>query len=695
MEFLLEINTEEMPAAHVKSGLDQLEQGFERRVKDAHLVGEDQKPGEIKTFGTCRRLVLYGDIVPKQQSKQEVIIGPPKKVAFDKDNNPTAAAKGFAKSNKAKVNDLEIIKNKKGEYVGIKKTVKGKDAVGLLKKILPELISGLSFPKMMRWGKSSVRFSRPIKNILCLCGGELVPFKFGDISTTSYTYGHKLFFPEKIKVDSFEDYLSKLGQKKVIVDAESRKQKIEKQIKDKLSSLNAKVYPDKELLEKIIYDVEYPYVFMGEFPEDYLKLPIDVLSTAMKVGQSLFSVVNKENKQLPVFLGVTDGSPDSKSLVKKGNERVLKARLEDARFFWKHDLETPLKEKKDLLARIVYQEKLGNYEEKISRIKHIARFLSDQLGIKDKKDLIRSAELCKVDLITEMVREFPSLQGKTGGLYAKEEGYPKQVWKAVYEHYQPVSQDDSPPATMNGAVLSIADKIDSIVGAFGIGIEVSGSKDPFGLRRNAQGICRTILNKKMSFSLARLVDETVNGYGNILIKSKQELTKQCKVFFQDRLHHLYERQGFRYDLVNAALGAGFDNIYYSFLRLKALDEIKDSSDFNSLIIVVKRVNNILRGQPKRRMEPDLFEEKEEIKLYTEYSTLKEKILPLISTGDFSKAQKFILEIRSTIDNFFDHVLVMADDQKLRKNRLSLLRAISKLFSMVADYSQVVVDMDNL
>ncbi|HZX10559.1 MAG TPA: glycine--tRNA ligase subunit beta [Acidobacteriota bacterium] len=695
MEFLLEINTEEMPAAHVKSGLNQLEQGFKRRLKDADLVDEDQKTGEIKAFGTCRRLVLYGEIVSKQKSKQEVIIGPPKKAAFDENNHPTAAAEGFARSNRVEVSDLEVIKNEKGEYVGVKKTIQGKEAVELLKKILPGLILGLSFPKMMRWGKSPFRFSRPIKNILCLCGGKLIPFKVGDISTTSYTYGHKLFFPEKIKVDSFEDYLSKLEQKKVLVDAESRKQKIERQIKDKLSSLNAKVYPDKELLEKITYDVEYPYVFIGEFPEEYLKLPIDVLSTAMKVGQSLFSVVNKDNQQIPVFLGVTDGSPDSKSLVKKGNERVLKARLEDARFFWEHDLKKPLKEKKDLLARIIYQEKLGNYEQKASRIKQIAQFLSDQIGIKDKKDLIQAAELCKVDLITEMVREFPSLQGKTGGLYAKEEGYAKQVWKALYEHYQPVSQDDSPPSTMNGAVLSIADKIDSIVGAFGIGIEVSGSKDPFGLRRNAQGICRTILDKKMSFSLSRLVDETITGYGNILIKSTQELKKKCQAFFQDRLHHLYERQGYRYDLVNAALGAGFDNIYYSFLRLKALDEIKDSSDFNSLIIVVKRVNNILRGQPKRRMEPDLFEEKEGIKLYTEYSTLKEKILPLISTGDFSKAQNFILEIRSTIDNFFDHVLVMADDPKLRKNRLALLRAISKLFSMVADYSQVVVDMDNL
>jgi len=695
MEFLLEINTEEMPAAHVKTGLEQIKNGFQKRLMDMDLVDENQKIGDIKTFGTCRRLVLYADIVSRQKSKQEIIIGPPKKAAFDKENNPTAAAKGFAKSNKVKVSDLEIIKNKKGEYVSIKKIIKGKDAVELLKEILPGLITGLSFPKMMRWGKSSLRFSRPIKNILCIGGGKRVPFKVGEISSTLYTYGHKLFFPEKIKVDSFKDYLSKLEKKKVIVDAESRKQKIEKQIKDKLSSLKAHVYPDKELLEKITYDVEYPSVFMGEFPREYLKLPIDVLSTAMKVGQSLFSVINEDNRQLPVFLGVTDGSPDRKSLVQKGNERVLKARLEDARFFWEHDLEKPLDEKRDLLARIIYQEKLGNYEKKTSRIKKIAQFLSEKAGVKNKKELVQSAELCKVDLITEMVREFPSLQGKTGGLYAKEEGYSKHIWKAVYEHYQPVSQDDSTPSTLNGAVLSVADKIDSIVGSFGIGIEVSGSKDPFGLRRNAQGICRIILDKKMSFSLSRLVEETAEEYGNILIKSNQELQKQCKEFFKDRLHHLYEKQGYRYDLVNAALGAGFDNIYFSFLRLKALDKIKDSPEFNSLIIVVKRVNNILRGQPKRRMEPDLFEEKEEIKLYTEFSTLKEKILPLISAGDFIKAQDFILEIRSTIDRFFDHVLVMADDPKMRKNRLALLRAISKLFSMVADYSQVVVDMDNL
>jgi len=695
MEFLLEINTEEMPAAHVKSGLNQLEQGFKRQLKDADLVDEDKKTGEIRTFGTCRRMVLYADMVPKQKSKREVIIGPPKKVAFDEDNNPTAAAKGFAKSNKVKVSDLEVIKEKKGEYVGVKKVIKGKKAEELLQDILPELISGLSFPKMMRWGKSSVRFSRPIKNILCLFKGKRISFKVGETSTTGHTYGHKLFYPEKIEVDSFKDYLSKLEKKKVLIDAESRKQKIEKQIHQQLSSLKAQVYPDEELLEKITYDVEYPYVFLGEFPKEYLKLPIDILSTAMKVGQSLFSVVNKDNQQLPLFVGVTDGSPDSKSLVKKGNERVLKARLEDARFFWKQDLEKPLKEKRDILARIVYQEKLGNYEQKTDRIKNIAQFISDQVKVEEKKYLIQAAELCKVDLITEMVREFPSLQGKSGGLYAKEEGYPKKVWKALYEHYQPVSQDDPPPSTVNGAVLSMADKIDSIVGSFGIGIEVSGSKDPFGLRRNAQGICRTILDKKMSLSLSRLIDESVSEFGDILDKSKQELMKQCQSFFKDRLQYLYERQGYRYDLVNAALGAGFDNIYHSFLRLKALDDIKETPEFNSLIIVVKRVNNILRGQPKRRMNPDLLAEKEEIKLYTEYATLKEKISPLIEAGDFSRAQQFILEIRTTVDNFFDHVMVMVDDPKQRKNRLALLRAVSQLFSMVADYSQVVVDMDNL
>ncbi|MCD6517469.1 MAG: glycine--tRNA ligase subunit beta [Candidatus Aminicenantes bacterium] len=695
MELLLEINTEEMPALHVKTALDQLKEGLHRKLVDAHLVDKTDEPGDIQTFGTCRRLVLYAEIVSKQQPKEEVVIGPPKKAAFDENNDPTSAAKGFAKANKVRVSDLEIIKNEKGEYVGVKKSIKGKKAVELLKNILPELIKELSFPKMMRWGESTLRFSRPIKNILCLGDGNPIPFTVGNISATHYTYGHKLFFPEKIEVSSFKEYLSKLKQQRVIIDAGERKKRIEEQVKEKLVPLDAEVYPDKELLDKVTYDVEYPYVFMGEFPKDYLKLPIEVLSTAMKVGQNLFSVVDKNNKQLPVFLGVSDGSPDKKLLVKKGNERVLKARLEDARFFWTHDLEKPLAEKRSLLSRILYQEKLGNYKEKTLRIKGLAQFLSNKTGVKENKYLLQSAELCKVDLITEMVREFPSLQGKTGGLYAKEQGYPEQVWKAVYEHYQPTSQDDPSPSTLNGAILSIADKIDSIVGAFGIGIEVTGSKDPFGLRRNAQGICRTILDKKMSFSLSCLVHQAISEYKNLLDKSSQDIIKYCEAFFKDRLSHLYEKQGYRYDLVNAALGAGFDNIYYSYLRLKALDAIKDRPEFNSLIIVVKRVNNILRGQPKRSMNSDFFIEKEEIRLYTDYSTLKEKIMPLISTGDFSKAQNYILEIRSTIDSFFDHVLVMADDPKIRKNRLALLRAVSQLFSRVADYSQVVVDMDNL
>ncbi|MBD3415404.1 MAG: glycine--tRNA ligase subunit beta [Candidatus Aminicenantes bacterium] len=694
MELFLEINTEEMPGAHVKTALEQIEKGLRKKLKDVDLVDKNNKPGDIKTYGTCRRLVLCAETPAKQRSKQDVVIGPPKKVAFDKNNNPTSAAKGFARSNNVKVSDLEVIENKKGEYIGIKKEIKGEKAEKLLEEILPKLILDLSFPKMMRWGQSPLRFSRPIKNILCVFDGKPLAFKVGDKTASSHTYGHKLFFPKKIKVDSFKNYVSQLKQKKVLIDAEERKNRIEKQIKDKLSSLNARIYPDNELLEKITYDVEYPYVFLGEFPKNYLKLPIEILSTAMKVGQSLFSVVDKNNRQIPYFLGVTDGSPDSKLLVQKGNERVLKARLEDARFFWEHDLETPLEDKRALLQKIVFQEKLGTYDEKTKRIQKLARFLSKAAGTKEQS-LVQAADLCKVDLITEMVREFPSLQGKSGGLYAKNQGYPVQVWKAIYEHYQPVSQDDPSPSTTNGAVLSIADKIDSIVGSFGIGLEVSGSKDPFGLRRNAQGICITILDHKISLTLTDLIQQSVSEYGSVLTKSQQELNHQCQAFFKDRLKYIYEKQGYRYDLVNAALEAGFDEIYHSFLRLKALDEIKDTPEFNSLIIVVKRVNNILKGQPKRVIKPDLFQEKHEIKLYTEYSTLKEKIFPLISAGDFRGAQEFILDIRSTIDLFFDHVLVMAEDPQLRKNRIALLRAISRLFSKVADYSQVVVDMDQL
>ncbi|MGD8536295.1 MAG: glycine--tRNA ligase subunit beta [Candidatus Aminicenantes bacterium] len=689
MEFLLEVFTEEMPPSHVKTALFQLEEKFKQE-----LLSQSIDAKKIEIYGTCRRLIIFGDLAPEQKDRKEEIIGPPKAVAFQDDGIPAPAAKGFAQSQGVKVSELEVIKTDKGEYLGIKKIVKGKPTQNILSEILPSLISSLSFPKMMRWGSSSFRFSRPIKNILCLFNEKPLSFSVEGITAGNSTYGHKLQCPKRIKVKAFREYKATLKKMKVVVNQEERRKMILNQIERKLASLNAKCYPDEKLLERLSYDVEYPYVFLGSFPEDYLNLPIEVLSTAMREGQRLFSVV-KDKKQLPFFLGVADGYRDVKSLIQKGNERVLKARLEDAKFFWTQDQKSGLKDKAIGLGRIVFQEKLGSYEDKTQRLKKIVAYLADKIDAhKVKKQVVQGAELSKVDLLTEMVREFPSLQGKMGGLYAREEGNPAPVWKAVYEHYQPVSLEDESPSSLTGSILSIADKLDSVVGAVGVGVQVTGSKDPFGLRRNAQSICKIVLDKKFSFPFSRLLDKVIDVYGAKIREPEAQVKNYCLDFFSNRLRYIYEKKGYRYDLVNAAISAGIDNIYHSFLRVKALDSLKDSPNFEPLILIFKRVNNILRDQPTFRLNSGLFVEKDERELHTTFCIIQDNVLPLIKKGDFSQAQRIIFRIKSSINNFFDNVLVMADEIRIRRNRLALLQAINKLLIQVADYSQIVIEGQN-
>ncbi|HEX2694473.1 MAG TPA: glycine--tRNA ligase subunit beta, partial [Acidobacteriota bacterium] len=451
------------------------------------------------------------------------------------------------------------------------------------------------------------------------------------------------------------------------------------------------IYPDDELLERLAYNVEFPFVFQGAFPERYLELPIEVLATAMREGQKLFSVV-KDRKQLPVFLGIADAPEDPRGLIRTGNERVLKARLEDARFFWEQDTRKPLIERAVGLKNVVYQEKLGSYEEKVQRMRKIVAYLCDRTdSAKIKKEAVEAVGLCKADLLTGMVREFPSLQGKMGGLYAKAEGYPVAVHQAVYEHYRPASLEDEPPSSMTGALVSLADKIDSIVGAVGVGLQVSGSSDPFGLRRNAHGVCAIIIEKKLDLSFVLLLDKVLSVLGDKLLKPRAEVKAACLEFFEGRLRYIFEKQGFRYDLIEAALGPGIDRIAHSFRRVKALDGLKSSPDFEPFILMAKRINNILKDAPAYRLNPDLFVEKEERELHSNLVIIRDNAGPMIEKGDFARAQSIILRLRPSLNAFFDKVLVMAEDKKVRQNRLGLLQAIRKLLLEIADYSRVVVE----
>ncbi len=686
MEFLLEIRTEEMPSSHVKSGLDQIREKLKAELLTARIAVTS-----LETYGTSRRMVVVGEFAPVQEDQEEMVVGPPRAVSFGPDGAPTAAARGFAKSQNVSVEKLQVVQTAKGEYLGLRRITKGKPTRTILAGALPSLMTSLSFPKMMRWGESNLRFSRPVRSILCLFGGKILPFSVGEVKSNNIATGHKIHSPRKARVGSHQEYMALLKKNKVIISPELRKDMILAQIEKKLKPLKAKLYPDEELLDTLVYEVECPHVFLGTFPHEYLQLPIEVLSVAMKEGQKLFSVVH-DSVQLARFIGVADSPGDPKSLIRKGNERVLKARLEDAKFFWGQDLKTPMAERAAGLRQVVFQERLGSYDAKTARLKSLVGYLCEKIDeSKLKKDAVQAAELCKVDLLTEMVREFPSLQGKVGGLYARAEGYPPAVAQAIYEHYQPVSLEDASPGSLAGALVSLADKVDSVVGALGIGLQVSGSSDPFGLRRNANAICKIILDKQLVFSLGHFIERAVCAYQDSLERPKEEIVASCRDFFEQRLRFVFETQGYRYDLINAAHGSGMDNIYYSSLRLKALDSLKKSPHFEPLILMAKRVNNILRDLPPYQINPDLFSEKEERELFSAFTIIKENCLPLIAGGDFAAAQNMIFRMEFPLASFFNSVLVMAEDKRTRQNRLALLQAIGELLLQVADFSQVVVE----
>jgi glycyl-tRNA synthetase beta chain len=686
MEFLLELLTEELPASHVRSALEQLDGRFRQELGAARIEVAD-----LRTLGTLRRLVVAADLAAGQEDREVIVTGPPKSVGVGPDGEFTQAARGFARSQGISESALEVVQTLKGEYLGFKKKSAGTPTAVILAEAVPRILGSLTFPKMMRWGSSPFRFSRPIHNLLCLFAGKSLDLSFEGLRSVDSTVGHRILGPQRIKVGSFSDYQELLAGKCVIVDPAERKKTILTQAEEKLAPLKARLYPDPDLLEELVFNVEHPLVILGAFPESFLNLPIEVLSMSMRKHQKFFSVLG-DKKQLPYFLGVADALEDAKGLIRSGNVRVLKARLEDARFFWDEDRKVSLAERAGGLRDIVFQEKLGSYEDKAQRLKKIVSYLCDKLNAgKVKKEAAEAALLCKADLLTEMVKELPGLQGKMGGLYARFEGYPAAVHQAIYEHYQPASLEDDSPSSVTGAILSLADKLDSILGVIGVGIEVSGSSDPFGLRRNAHGVCKIILDKKFRLSFSLLLDKVLAAYGERLTAKRDGVKRYALEFFEGRLRFILEKQGFRYDLVSAALGPGIDEVEDVLLRVQALDSLKASPQFEPFILMAKRINNILRGQPASKLNPDLFVEKEERELHSAYTIIEHNAAPMVARGDFAHAQGIVFKLQPVLNTFFDRVLVMAEEKRLRQNRLGLLQAINGFLAKLADYSQVVVE----
>ncbi len=696
--FLLEIGTEEIPAGYIPPALDFLKREFSDRLEKEYLTF-----GTVKTAGTPRRLVVYiPDLDTKQPDRKVEILGPPRAVAFDDEGNPTKAAEGFARKNSVTVQDLDIKATERGDYVYITKIEKGRPASEILNTLIPELMASIPFPKTMRWGNEKVKFARPVRWILALCGNEIIPFSFGDAKSDRKTFGHRFASPESIDLESasYEVYLSRLKRAYCLVDIRERLQILKQDALKQAQKAGGTVLKDKELEELNTFLTEFPWAICGSFSPAFLSLPDAVLITCMKEHQKYFAVVDQKGKLLPNFIAINNTPSDKPELVKKGHERVLGARLADADFFFKEDTKKKLEEFVQELGGMVFHKGLGSLLDKTDRIGRLAEFIAHKLGYQQIDKIKRAAYLCKADLCTEMVGEFPTLQGVIGKEYALISGEDPDVAVAIEEHYLPIRSGGRLPETVPGLILSIADKIDTITATFGLGLKPSGNQDPYALRRQALGIINILIDKEMVLSLSELIDETISCLQEFLPKLPSSLKDDVIKFFKKRFKNELISRHIDYDVIDAAIAADFDSIFDCYQRVLALKAVRRQPEFEPISIAFKRVMNILKDFHGGTIRPELFRDPEEKILYDAFQQIKEQISPLVSpqgadhpplAEQYQRALMLLLSLKPHIDNFFDNVMVMVEDENLKTNRLSLLWLISKLFLKIGDLSYIVTE----
>lgn len=690
-DFLLEIGVEELPARFLEPGLAQMKELAESVLAEKRLAGE-----KIETFGTPRRLTLYVKGLPeKQEPLEQEVKGPAAKVAFSSTGAPTKAGEGFARSQGVKVSELTKKQVGGVDYVFAVKREEGRPAEEVLAEIAPGLIAALHFPKPMRWGHLEVRFARPIRWITALYGSKVVDFQYAALSSGRTTLGHRFLAKEPLAVANPKDYFDKMRSSYVMVNPSERKAEIWRQVQETAASVGGRVEENEDLLAEVNNLVEYPTALAGEFSPDYLRLPKEVLVTPMREHQRYFPVVDREGKLLNKFIAVKNGAADHMDTIRAGNEKVLRARLSDADFFYTEDLKTPLAEKVPALKKIIFQESLGTVYDKVVRISSLVEYLAGVAGLpaEDKKRALRASYLAKADLVTSMVYEFPELQGIMGREYALKSGENPVVARAISESYLPRFAGDELPATGPGKLLSIADKIDNITGCFAIGIQPSGSQDPYALRRQALGVSNILLEGEIELSLKELIACAYRGYeGKVALKFDQpEVADQVSAFFQQRLRGILIENGFSYDTVDAVLSAGCDNFVDALLRARALAEFRRENSFTQLLTAYIRANNLSRSTEARAVDPGALTEPAEKELYDILAGVQAKAPGLIEKKDFRALMSGIAALQAPLDAFFNAVLVMADDKKVRANRLALLKSLVLLVNIVADLSKIVAE----
>ncbi len=682
-EFFLEIGTEEIPAGFVARAMAEMEAMIGKELTALRLTFSS-----IKTVATPRRLAMVVKGIPAVQPDAEITAtGPSRKAAYDANGNPTKAAEGFARGQGVDVSQLQIVSTDKGEYLAVTKCESGRPTHELLSAILPGLIAGIPFKKSMRWGDQDVRFARPIHWIVALFDGVVVPFGFGNVESGTISRGHRFMANTTFPVRDFDHYLEECERHFVIVDPERRKEIIRRETHRVAVAAGGHLLPDEELLEQVAYLVEYPSAVHGTFSPEFLKVPKEVLITSMRSHQRYFSIVDANGNLMPGFITINNTLSDDPSIVVKGNERVLRARLSDARFFYEEDQKVRMDERVESLKKVVYQQKLGTSFEKMERFRSLAEGLADLLCPAVKAQTSRAAWLCKADLVSAMVGEFPEVQGIMGREYALLEGEDALVANAIAEHYLPVQAGGELPASDVGAFVSIADKLDTLCGCFSVGLIPTGAADPYALRRATLGMINIILDRGYRLDLADLIGKALDLLGQRLNRPKTQVAAELMEFFRGRFMNLLTGE-FSTDVVDAVISVGFSDLVDARKRVVALSELRTHADFEPLAVAFKRIGNIIKGGMDALVDPSLFQDDAEAVLYQAFHDVKIKVDEYILAGDWFKALTAIATLRTPVDGFFDKVMVMADDLQVRNNRLALLTAIARMFGRIADFSKI-------
>lgn len=692
-EYLLEVRSEEIPARMLEPGVKELS----TRVFE-ELMARGIAPSKVETGFTPRRLVLILSGLPEREAdREEQVMGPPVRAAFGADGAPTQALLGFAKRTGLEPDQLARVTTDKGEYLAATKKTTGRATREVLAEIVPRILTGISWAKTMRWGSGEGPWVRPIHGIVSLLDGEVVPFDLFGIAAGDLSFGHPTLSPTVFRVAGVEavgDYRRHLAARAIEVSPAERRRVLQETMLARAEALGGRLVEDPALIEKLAAICEIPGVMEGKFGDAFLELPAEVLATSLRDHQSALTVAdpNGDGRLLPYFLTVMDRPDDPAGRARSGNEWVVAARLADARFFYGEDRKQPLSGRAEHLQRLNFHEKLGTYAVKTERIVALSAEICDQLGWGSvKPQAVDAARLLKVDLTTEMVKEFTSLQGIMGGIYAREDGAPEEVWQAIYDQYMPASADDRTPRGRAGQVVGLADRMDTLVGIFGLGMIPTGSKDPFGLRRAAQAVVRIALEGGLPIDLEAVAVKSASLYGDRLTRSAEKILEDLRPFLYDRIRYILGLAGYAYDEIEAALAAGVSDLPDLKARVDALHKVRGEAAFLSVVLAAKRIANIVKDAPETPVDVSLLEEASEKELAEAFAGLQADIEEAAAAGDYERGLRRIADLAPVLDRFFVEVLVMAEDPNVRRNRIALLQAIGRAVSRMAKLTEVVVD----